>query len=232
MSKKIYISADLEGIGGIVSHSECYPDEDPAAYERAVLRFNKEVSVVVEAAFDAGATEIVVNDAHGPMTNLRQDLLPDRVQLLSGKPKVCAMAAGLDESFDAAFFIGYHAKAGTEKGVLAHTFHDKIWEVRVNTITLGEGGINAYYAHLAHQVPLIFASGDQAFCQELSPMAPYVFTVETKVGLGYSAALFRDEAKLYEDYRQQVYKAIKAMDSPPGPSYSSRSPLCPSNNFY
>ncbi|MBX2860970.1 MAG: M55 family metallopeptidase [Vampirovibrio sp.] len=206
--KKLYISADMEGIGGIVSHSECYPQEDSVGYERAVALMNREVSVVAVAALEAGVTELVVNDAHGPMTNLRAELLPKQVKLLSGKPKICAMEAGLDETFDAAFLIGYHARAGALNGVIAHTFHDRIFEVSVNGKVLGESGVNAYYASLVHQVPIIFASGDAAFCEEVTELLPTLETVCTKTGLGYAAALNRDEAGLFTEYRDTVKQVL------------------------
>src|SRR5689334_5304716 len=124
---KLYISADLEGICGVVAPYHCAPEPDRAAYDWAVSQMELEVNAVVDAALDHGVSEIVVNDSHCAMTNLFLDQIHPKVSLVTGKPKRCAMSAGLDESFDAAIYVGYHAKAGTQRGVLCHTFHHKIF---------------------------------------------------------------------------------------------------------
>ena len=206
---RLYISADLEGASWVSSFKQCYPDSgDFDAYRHAVGVLAEEVSVVCEAAFEAGATDIVVNDAHGIMSNLRQSQLPDRVQLLSGKPKNCAMSSGLDNTFDAMFLIGYHAKAGTDKGVLCHTFHDKIFNVTINGVSYGEGGINALYASLVHNVPVVLASGDQALGAELTSLIPGVELVQTKVGITTTAAQNRPRSVVLEEYRAKTRQVL------------------------
>ena len=197
---KLYISADLEGACGVVSPHQCSPHPDQDAYEWAVGQLELEVSAVVEASLEAGATEIVVNDAHCRMINLVLEQIDPRVSLLSGKPKPCAMFAGLDASFDAAMQIGYHAKAGTEKGVLSHTFHHKLFDVSVNGNSYGEGGINALYASLTHGVPLVLGSGDAAYDAEIRQLIPNLTTVITKDGHGQTAALSRPLESVIADY--------------------------------
>lgn len=166
---KLYISADLEGVCGVVSPHHCSAEPDRSAYDWAVSQLEMEVAAVVEAALDHGVSEVLVNDSHCTMTNLYLEQVDPRVSLLTGKPKRCAMSAGLDERFDAAIYIGYHAKAGAHKGVLSHTFHSKLFDVSVNGVSYGEGGINALYASLVHGVPLVLASGDRAFVEEIQP---------------------------------------------------------------
>lgn len=206
---KYYISADLEGVCGVSSPLQCYPKDQWAGYDMAVRQLALEVTTVAESilAHDSQA-EIVVNDAHSTMTNLNPEQLLPCIALLSGKPKLCAMMAGLDSSFKAALLIGYHAKAGTEKGVLNHTFHSKLFDVAINGVSCGEGGINTFYASLVHQVPVILASGDAAFCQEIAQISDGIYTVETKVGLTTTAAKSHDRETVLEAYRDATSQAV------------------------
>ncbi len=201
---KLYISADLEGVCGVVSPHHCARQPNPDAYDWAVSQLELEVEAVVEAALDAGADEIVINDSHCTMTNLALDQVDPRVSLLSGKPKRCAMSAGLDESFDGAIYVGYHAKAGTLGGVLSHTFHHQLFDVSINGVSYGEGGINALHASLTYGVPLVLASGDRAFCQEIRGLIPDLPTVETKQGLGQAAALNYPVEQVLLDYAEKT----------------------------
>jgi len=207
---KYYLSVDLEGVCGVTSLLQCYPKADRAPFNDAVEQLAEEINLVAFALLEADShSEIVVNDAHSTMTNLHlEHLLSSGISLVSGKPKLCAMMAGLDSSFDAAFLIGYHAKAGTEKGVLNHTFHSKLFDVKINGVSYGEGGINAYYASLVHQVPVVLASGDKAFCEEIRSVLPEVCTVETKQGLTTTAAQNIAVDQLEAAYTQQTQKAI------------------------
>ena len=210
MTTKLYISADLEGANGVISPLQCTPDKDPAAYELAVAQLALEVNTVAEAALAGGADFILVNDSHCAMTNLAIAQLDSRVALLSGKPKLCAMAAGLDTTFDGAIYIGYHAKAGSEKGILNHTFHSKLFDVSVNGVSYGEGGINALYASLVHGVPVVLASGDQTFCAEIRELIPQLETVQTKITLTTTAAHCRPQVELLEDYRAKTYQVLRS----------------------
>lgn len=202
---RLYISADLEGVCGIMSPLQCYPQKDRQAYEQAVNMLAEEVNMVVDIALECGAQRIVVNDSHGPMTNLRmQHISSPFVTLLSGKPKVCAMSAGLEPGFDAAIYLGYHAKAGTERAVLCHTFHDKIFDVVINGKSFGETGVNALYAGLVFQIPVILASGDDALCLEAEQCVPGIETVRTKTAVTYASAIFRPKEEVYADYQEKL----------------------------
>ncbi len=205
---RLYISADIEGITGVVSPLQCSPHGDAEAYRTAVRQMGEEVSAVIRTAIEVGVKAIVVNDSHMSMINLGLDDVGDRVSLLSGKPKAVAMSAGLDSCFDAAMYIGYHAKAGTENGVLCHTFHTKIFDVSVNGVSYGEGGINALYASLVHRVPVILASGDAMFCREITGLIPNLATVQTKTSLGFAASLSRPEAEVLAEYREKTRRVL------------------------
>jgi D-amino peptidase len=206
---KLYISADLEGVCGVVTWHQVSPEPDREAYGLAVRQLEAEVGSVVEAALDAGIEEVVVNDSHCGMTNLRLAQIHPKVFLLSGKPKRCAMSAGLDSSFDGAIYIGYHAKAGALRGVLAHTFHNKLFDVSINGVSYGEGGINALHASLTYGVPLVMASGDAAFIEEIHTLLPNLVTVETKRGLTQTSALNRPVDALLQDYAEKTKRVIK-----------------------
>lgn len=205
---RLYISADLEGVCGVVSPHHCAPEPDRAAYDQAVRQMHLEVVTVAEAALQAGVSEVVVNDSHCTMTNLDAAHMPKGVSLVSGKPKRCAMVAGLDASFDAAIFIGYHAKAGAHRGVLSHTFHGKVFDVSINGVSYGEGGINGLHASIVHNVPLILASGDRAFVEEIHALVPDLPAVETKIGLGQTAAQCHPWDQVKADYQTKVQQAL------------------------
>lgn len=205
---KLYLSADLEGISWVTSPLQCNRQPDETAYRMAVAQLGLEVRTVIDAAFEAGTTEIVVNDSHCTMANLGLSDVGSNVSLVSGKPKICAMSAGLDSSFDAAMYIGYHAKAGTENGILNHTFHSRIFDVTVNGQSLGETGINAYYASLNYGVPVVLVSGDQALCAEAGELLPSAKTVLTKNSISTTAAINRPLDDVLADYKTSVKEAV------------------------
>lgn len=210
---KLYISADLEGICWVTSPLQCNRLPDETAYRKAVDQLGLEVKTVIDAAFEVGATEIVVNDSHCTMANLDLSHVGDRVSLLSGKPKLCAMSAGLDSSFDGAFYIGYHAKAGTENGILNHTFHSRIFDVSINGQSYGETGVNGLYASLKHKVPVLLASGDQALCAEAKFLSTEIETVQTKTSISTAAALSRPLSDVLSDYQKSIQKVFKQKTS-------------------
>jgi D-amino peptidase len=201
---KVYISSDLEGVLGVTSPHQCFPTADPAGYHQAVNQLVLELNTVIAAFQRHGVTDVTVNDAHGYMANLAPLHLPNHVRLLTGKPKACAMSAGLDATYNMACYIGYHSKVGTQNGVLCHTFHDQLWDVEINGVSLGEGGINALYAGIEHQVPVALASGDTALCLELNQLLPELTTVTTKQGLSFSAALHEPWDVLRQRYDMAV----------------------------
>jgi D-amino peptidase len=215
---KLYISVDLEGISGIVSPHQCFPQPNPVAYAQACGWMADETRLVLEAIFSAPnpaqpVTAVTVNDAHGLMTNLAFDrVVPpahaDKVSITTGKPKVCAMVANLDASYDGLLLLGYHAKAGTVDGLLNHTFHDKLWDVSINGVSLGEAGVNALYAQAVHGVPTLLASGDQALCREVTSLLPHVATVQTKQALSFAAAEARPVGLVKADYQTAIHQCL------------------------
>lgn len=186
---KIYISADMEGVGTVV-HREDVDCDSPSSHHFATARtqFTAEVNAAATAAFDAGAADVVVNDAHGSMRNLLPHLLDPRVRLIRGPVKPGLMMAGLDSSFAAALLIGYHSRSG-QPGVLSHTLSGaNLYELRLDGEAIGEIGLSALLA-AEHRVPVAFVSGDRDACAEAIGAIPGVATFATKDALDRIAAV-------------------------------------------
>lgn len=190
---RLYVSVDMEGLAGIghpaqVSFS---PGGDRVDYDRSRTLMAGETNAAIEAAFEAGATEVVVNDSHWTMRNLRADELDSRARLVIGD-KALSMTQGVGEpgdgAFDGAAFVGYHAGAGHADGVIAHTYSSAtIQEVRVNGVPHNEAALNAIrLGH--HGVPVILVAGDDALAREVETLLPWAERVIVKRGLGYSTA--------------------------------------------
>ena len=117
------------------------------------------------------------------------------------------MVQGLDNSFDGVIFIGYHAMAGTENGFLAHTGSGSVKGLWINGTEVGEGGLNLFFAG-AIDVPVILASGDKAFSEEIKKLIS-TRTVITKEAIGASAARLKHPDMVKQDLREQTTAAIK-----------------------
>ncbi|MEM0952280.1 MAG: M55 family metallopeptidase [Cyanobacteria bacterium P01_H01_bin.74] len=211
MTTSLFISADIEGTCGTVAPYQCViSDSDSSAYYRAVEQLALEIETVCNTAFEVGVDRIVVNDAHHCMTNLRLNQLDPRVSLVTGKPKSCAMLSGLDEIFSGVILLGYHARAGTRDAVLSHTFHDDIFELTLNGVPYGEGGLNALYAQVVFGCPTLLTSGDKAYCKEMDAHSGgAILTVETKVGLSERAAICHPWQQVKGSYETAVRQALK-----------------------
>ncbi|TYP53309.1 M55 family metallopeptidase [Thermosediminibacter litoriperuensis] len=155
---KIYISADMEGISGVVSLAHVEPGS--GEYERFRRLMTREVNAVVEAAFEFGASEVVVNDSHNNMDNILVEELHPRTSLISGSPKPLSMMQGIDGSFDAVFFIGYHARAGSSEAIMDHTYTGRVMCAKINGKSMSEAGLNGRLAGY-YGVPVVLVTGDQ-----------------------------------------------------------------------
>jgi D-amino peptidase len=185
-SPKVLISADLEGVSGIVHPSETNPGGYD--YERARELMTAEVNAAIAGVLAAEpSAAVLVADAHGPFRNLLPERLDRRVRLVRGKPRPLGMMAGLDGATDAVLFVGYHARAGAGPAVLAHTSSDALLDVRLDGRSMGEIGLNAALAGHAG-APVVLLSGDEAACAELTALVPAALTVPVKRALGQGAA--------------------------------------------
>ena len=145
----------------------------------------KEANAAIEGALEAGATEILVRDSHGSARNILPEMLNKNAKLLrdwSGGFK--SMMEGIDNTYDAVIFVGYHAKAGTPNALLEHTMSSKnITDVSINEISLPEAGINALIAGY-YNVPVAFLSGDLPICEQVKELFGEIETVAVKEGIG------------------------------------------------
>jgi D-amino peptidase len=183
---KIYISVDMEGVAGVVTADQLLPGG--FEYERFRHFMTDETLAAVRAAKQAGATQIVVSDSHGNGENLLVEAFPKDVRIVRSWPRHGAMMAGLDKSFAAAIFIGYHASTSNSKGVRAHTFSSAhLTRVALNGSPVTEAEFNAAYAG-EFSVPIIFASGDDAAIAEIKAHLGDMDTVVTKNNLGFHSA--------------------------------------------
>lgn len=168
-----------------------------------------EVNAVVKAIYDYGPAEIVVNDSHGDMQNLLHTELDSRVTYIQSNIKPLGMVQNLDASFDGIIFIGYHAMAGAENGFLAHTGSGNVKGLWINGTEVGEGGLNTYFAG-AMGVPLLMASGDKTFTEEILKLVS-TQTVVTKEAIGASAAKLLHPDVVKKALMEKTTLAIKGL---------------------
>jgi D-amino peptidase len=174
---QIYISADMEGITGLVDALDVQPGG--ADYERGRVMMTEDVNAAIRGAVAAGADHILVNDAHGPMRNLIPDLLHPAASLVRGRPKPMGMLEGLDGSFDAALCVGYHARAGA-LGVMSHSFMGhEIEDMWLDEYPVGEIGL-VHATAAALGVPVRLLTGDDAACAEVTGWDPGVTAIPVK----------------------------------------------------
>ncbi|HEY9180446.1 MAG TPA: M55 family metallopeptidase [Candidatus Baltobacteraceae bacterium] len=184
---KLYLSCDMEGTAGVCSWMQCDPSN---RHEYPIYRryMTQEVRAAIDGARSAGVTDVLVNDSHWDMRNLLWDELPPDVRVLSGGRKPFSMAEGLGGGFDAAFFTGYHARAGDANGVLAHTYTaDSLYNVRINGVACSEALLNAAMAGV-HGIPLLLVSGDRVVIEHVKEHMPWVTGIVVKEGIGHYAA--------------------------------------------
>ena len=175
--KKVFISADMEGISGISASDQL--SAAGAEYGRSRKMMADDVNAAIRGARAGGASDIVVNDSHGTMRNLRLEDLDPGVRLISHSFKRSGMMEGLDESFDAVIFVGYHAKAGHPGGLFAHTGSGVVRDVRVNGTSMGEGGLNTTVAAW-YGVPVVLVTGDDVAVKQVAEIATAAKTVAVK----------------------------------------------------
>ncbi len=184
---KLYISADIEGVAGVVSRDQGGPGS--FEYDNGRKWMTAEVCAACDGAIEAGATEIVISDSHGNGQSLLIDELPEFVRVVRCWPRPLDMMEGIQEGgFAAAMLIGYHAGATNQDGNLAHTVHGLvIRSISINGVIASEAYISAATAG-DYGVPIVLISGDDAFVKESSEFLDDVKTVTTKLALGMLSA--------------------------------------------
>ena len=203
---KIYISADMEGVVGVVTADQL----GPQGFEYARFRefMTAEVRTAAEAAFEAGATEVVISDSHGNGENLLIEKLPKNVTIVRSWPRPLMMMQGIDETFDGAIFIGYHSSTTNSNGVRAHTISSaRLADVRLNGTSMPEAGINAAIAG-KFNVPVIMISGDDAIVKEATDLLGNIEGATVKWAVSFHAAKTLTPEMAYDLIREKTKAAI------------------------
>jgi D-amino peptidase len=208
--RKIFISVDMEGIAGIGTGQMVSASGKDYALGRRLM--TDEVNAVVEAIFRHGPATVLVNDSHGDMQNLLHTELDPRVGYVQGAIKPLGMVEGLDASFDGAVFLGYHARAGTAGGFLAHTGSGIVKALWINDQEVGEGEMNALLAG-SLGVPVILAAGDSAFVDQFSRSVRAEMVV-TKTAVTPQSARLRHPQVVREELAAAVGRALAAPGRP------------------
>jgi D-amino peptidase len=182
--KKVYISVDMEGISGISGDDQL--GAGGAEYGRSRKLMAEDANAAIRGAFAGGAADVLVNDSHGGQRNLLPEDLDPRARLISHSFKPYGMMQGLDETFDAVLFIGYHAKASTAAGLFAHTGSGVVADVEVSGRSVGEGGLNTLLAGW-YGVPVVMVTGDDIAVAEVRAVAPSARGVVVKKALNVRA---------------------------------------------
>src|SRR5579885_3604079 len=216
---KVFISTDFEGVAGIVDWDQIMVGSHDYALGRRLLL--GELNAAIDGATDAGADAFVVNDSHSSMRNLEPDLLHGRASLLSGKHKPMYMMEGLDSSFDAIFFLGYHGSIGASQAILSHSYNPRaIWEARLNGEIVGETALNALVA--AHYgVPIALVTGDQVTAREAREVLPGVECVVVKESITRYAAANLHPQVACERLREGAMRAIQGLATQKPPTFAS-----------
>lgn len=204
---KLLIAVDMEGITGVVTWNHVDPGH--AEYQRFRRLMTQDVNAAIRGAFDAGVDQVVVTDGHWNSDNILIEELDPRARLNSGTPSPLSMVQGVDQGVDAACFIGYHARIGTENAILDHTWSSaRVQNVYLNGRVTGEIGLNASVCgHFG--VPVLMISGDQSANREAEEWIPGIGHAVVKQASGRWAAECLPPSVTQELIYQAAQKAVK-----------------------
>jgi D-amino peptidase len=208
---KVLISTDIEGVAGVVHHQQVRAGNPE--YERARVLMAHEANAAIAGAFEGGASEVLVNDSHGDFRNMPAELLDARAQYVLGKPRYLGMMAGVDQGVEAVCMVGYHSRA-QGRGILAHTTNSfafsRIW---FNGDEVSEA---VMYGALAGEygVPVVMASGDDAFIDEHRELFPHAVFVQTKRATGQTSGFSLSPKAARDAIRAGVAEALRRPQRP------------------
>jgi len=205
---KVFISVDMEGVCGVINWDETGQGGPDYGMFRTLM--TQEVNAAIAGAVAAGATEILVRDAHDSARNILPELLDPRVRLLrEWTYGPLSMMEGIDKTYDAAIFIGYHARASTPDAVLKHTMTTKLLDVVINGKKMPEAGINGLIAgHFG--VPVVLVSGDQAIARQAKELFGDIETAVVKEAIS-TAAIMLHPSKARDLIRDKTTAALKRL---------------------
>jgi D-amino peptidase len=209
--KKVYISVDLEGIAGVNGDDQTSPGG--AEYGRARKLMAEDANAAIRGAFEGGATDVLVNDSHGGQRNLLPEDLDPRARLISHTFKRYGMMEGLDETFDAIIYVGYHAKADAPRGLFAHTGSGVVRDLQVNGTSVGEGGLNAVLAAW-FGVPVVAVSGDDVAVDEVKALVPGIRGAVVKRAINMRAVELRPLVEARKDIQTAAREGVRTSTKP------------------
>lgn len=218
---RVYISVDMEGVAGVVHVDQTRRSGHD--YERARRWMTAEANAAAVGAFEAGASEVLINDSHGDMRNLVLEDLDRRCEVISGSLKPLSMVEGTAARFDAALFVGYHAGAGSKAGILDHTYYGRVVaRCRVGGRDFNETALNAAVCG-AMGTPVVLVTGDTTVCAQAREVLGDVETIAVKEAITrYAARSILPEVaceRIREGARKAVQRAerkeIKPFQPPP-----------------
>jgi D-amino peptidase len=217
----VFISVDMEGMAGVVHLQQVL--RGMPEYERSCRLMTAETNAAVAGARRAGATRFVVNDSHGDMRNFLLDDLDDGVEVITGADKPFSMAAGLDPTFEVAFFVGYHASVGSERAIMDHTYGGRtIYACRINGREQSEATLNAALAG-TFGVRTALVTGDRATIEQAASELPGVEGVVVKEALGRQAARSLHPVEACRRIEEGAYRAYA--DQAGRPLYQPKGPF-------
>jgi D-amino peptidase len=207
--KKVFVITDLEGVSGIVdSDTQCSPYQSPR-WEESRKLLTGEVNAAVDGLLEGGATEVVVWDAHDGSRTLSVTDIHPRARLLTGTP--VSPTCELDPGYSAVVFIGQHAMAGTQKGILSHSYSSQgIQNIWVNNQPTGEIGARVMLAGY-FGVPVIMLSGDTAACKEIHALVPQAECAEVKSGVSRGAGFALPHSAACALIREKARRAVERL---------------------
>lgn len=209
---RVYISVDMEGISGIVDWSQVDVRRRPQEYKACRRMMVADLNAAIEGVLDAGANDVVVADSHGRMNNLPPEEVNEVAVLIKGSPRPWLMMEGINKTFDAALYVGYHSMKGVERGVLCHTISGRVVDgIHINNVEMGEFGLNAALAGW-HGVPSIFISGDAAVVEEARRLVTNIRGAIVKWGISRYAAKCLNPKKARELIREKASEALRNID--------------------
>lgn len=205
---KVYISVDMEGIGGVTTW-EKQASPKGADYGQFRKLMTQEVNAAIAGAYDAGATEVLVCDSHWDAQNLDVELLDRRARVIQSWPRPLGMMGGIDTSFDAALLVGYHAAEGTPGAIMAHSmWASRYLELRLNGVAVPEAGLNAAIAG-EFGVPVVFVSGDQVTGEQARKLLGPLETATVKTSSGFFSGTLMHPEESRRLIREGVRRGIE-----------------------
>lgn len=207
--RKVYMITDMEGVDGIFdTELQCLPFESPR-FEESRKLLTGEVNAAVDGLYEGGATEVVVWDGHDSSRTLSALDIHPKARLLTGEP--ISPTLELDPSYSAVIFIGQHAMAGAEKGILSHSYSSQgIQNIWVNNKPTGEIGARTLLAG-TFGIPVIMLSGDTAACKEVHELVPEAECAEVKSGVSRTAGFMLSHPAACALIREKARRAIERL---------------------